>query len=228
MTQQAWGHNMATRPPVEDTVNRNPAGTDPTSNQGRYETANAAYTDSYEHKLNQMYINQMYDFDVNTRPIIDQLEDESQSTSIVDNSRAMSEQLGEKTASITERQLGYGMGGTLASRRASIGTQQAHDVSKARTAVMTQAHTDQRNQQQAARTELMGIAEQLQSSGTASMSQAYAAKNQRNQAYKSAKKGFMSQAGAVVGGVIGGIYGGPAGASAGAGIGGAAGGAIGG
>ncbi len=92
---------------------------------------------------------------------------------------------------------------------------------------MTQAHDDQRNRQQAARTELMSISEQLQQSGQASMSQAYMAKNQREQAYKSAKTGFMSQAGAVVGGVIGGIYGGPAGASAGAAVGSAAGGAMG-
>lgn len=217
------------RPPVEDEVNRNPNGADAGSSSSLYDEASSNYTDSYEHKLNQMYINQMHDYDTSTKPIIDQLEDEAQSTSIVDESRRMSGQLGEKTAAITERQLGYGMGGTLASRRSSIGSQQAHDVSKARNAVMTQAHSDQRNQQQAARTELMSIAEQLQTSGTASMSQAYAAKNQRDQAYKSAKKGFMSQAGSVVGGVIGGIYGGgPAGAAAGSAVGGAAGGAIGG
>lgn len=182
----------------------------------------------YEQKLNDIYRGQMEDYRQNTLPIIDQLEAETTDTSIVDNSRRISGQLKAKTAEMTERQLGYSMGGTLAARRASIADGQNHSVTKARNAVMTRAHTDQRNKQQAARTELMGISEQLQQSGTASLSQAYAAKNQREQAYKAAKGGFMSQVGSVAGGAIGFFVGGPMGAAAGASLGGAAGGAIGG
>lgn len=183
---------------------------------------------NYEQKLNDMYRAQLKDYEKNTLPIIDQLEDETTDTSIVDNSRRLSSQLEEKTAGISERQLGYSMGDTLASRRAAMANNQNHAVAKSRNTVMTQAHTDQRNKQQAARTELMGIAEQLQQSGTASLSQAYAAKNRREQAYRAAKGGFMSQVGAIAGGAIGFFAGGPMGAAAGAGIGGSVGGAIGG
>lgn len=183
---------------------------------------------SYERQLNEMYRAQLKDYEKNTLPIIDQLEDETTDTSIVDNSRRLSSQLKEKTAGISDRQLSYSMGSTLASRRAAITSNQNHAVAKSRNAVMTQAHADQRNKQQAARTELMGIAEQLQQSGTASLSQAYAAKNQREQAYKAAKGGFMSQLGAVAGGAIGFAVGGPMGAAAGASLGGSAGGVIGG
>lgn len=221
---------MATRPAVEDGRNKTKDGTGQVnSSNGNNPLAAAAdnYTNTYEYRLNKMYQSQILDYNKNTVPIIDQLVDETTSTQIVDSSRRLSEQLQGKTEEMTQRQLGYSMGGTLASRQASLTNNQRHSVTKARNAVMTQAHDDQRNRQQAARTELMSISEQLQQSGQASMSQAYMAKNQREQAYKSAKTGFMSQAGAVVGGVIGGIYGGPAGASAGAAVGSAAGGAMG-
>ncbi len=178
----------------------------------------------YEAELERMYQNQITDYEQNTLPIINDLMDEAESTSIVDRSRSLSENLKAKTTEVANRQLGYSMSGQLASQRKAISRGQNRTVAASRSATMTQAYEDQRVKQQAARTQLMSISEQLQSSGTASMSQAYQAKEQRDAAYKAAKGGFMSQVGAVAGGVIGGVFGGPAGAS----IGGAAGGMIGG
>ena len=182
----------------------------------------------YEAELERMYQNQITDYEQNTLPIINDLLDESESTSIVDRSRQLSADLSAKTSEVASRQLGYSMGGQLASQRNALARSQNRTVAASRSATMTQAYEDQRVKQQAARTQLMSISEQLQSSGTASMSQAYQAKEQRDAAYKAAKGGFMSQVGAVAGGVIGGVIGGPMGAAAGASIGGAAGGMIGG
>ena len=182
----------------------------------------------YEAELERMYQNQITDYEQNTLPIINDLLDESESTSIVDRSRQLSADLNAKTSEVASRQLGYSMGGQLASQRNALARSQNRTVAASRSATMTQAYEDQRVKQQAARTQLMSISEQLQSSGTASMSQAYQAKEQRDAAYKAAKGGFMSQVGAVAGGVIGGVFGGPMGAAAGASIGGAAGGMIGG
>lgn len=182
----------------------------------------------YEAELERMYQNQITDYEQNTLPIINDLLDESESTSIVDRSRQLSADLNAKTSEVASRQLGYSMGGQLASQRNALARSQNRTVAASRSATMTQAYEDQRVKQQAARTQLMSISEQLQSSGTASMSQAYQAKEQRDAAYKAAKGGFMSQVGAVAGGVIGGVIGGPMGAAAGASIGGAAGGMIGG
>ncbi|MEH6729241.1 MAG: hypothetical protein V7726_01470 [Pseudoalteromonas distincta] len=182
----------------------------------------------YEAELERMYQNQITDYEQNTLPIINDLLDESESTSIVDRSRQLSSGLNAKTSEVASRQLGYSMGGQLASQRNALTRGQNRTVAASRSATMTQAYEDQRVKQQAARTQLMSISEQLQSSGTASMSQAYQAKEQRDAAYKAAKGGFMSQVGAVAGGVIGGVIGGPMGAAAGASIGGAAGGMIGG
>jgi hypothetical protein len=190
-------------------------------------TAAASELD-YEAELERMYQNQITDYEKNTLPIINDLMDEAESTSIVDRSRSLSENLDAKTTEVADRQLGYSMGGQLASQRNAISRGQKRTVAASRSATMTQAYEDQRVKQQAARTQLMSISEQLQSSGTASMSQAYQAKEQRDAAYKAAKGGFMSQVGAVAGGVIGGVFGGPMGAAAGASIGGAAGGMIGG
>ncbi|MBH0050716.1 MULTISPECIES: hypothetical protein [unclassified Pseudoalteromonas] len=181
---------------------------------------------SYEDSLEDMYRQQVLDYEQNTLPVVDDLVDESKSTSIVDTSRKLSDGLGEKTANTVDRQLGYSMSGQLASQSSAMDRTQTRGVATARSAVMTQAHEDQRVKQQAARTQLMSIGEQLQATGTASMSQAYQAKQQRDAAYKSAKGGFMTQVGAVAGGVIGGFVGGPMGAAAGASLGGAAGGAI--
>ena len=182
----------------------------------------------YEAELERMYQNQITDYEQNTLPIINDLLDESESTSIVDRSRQLSADLSAKTSEVASRQLGYSMGGQLASQRNALARSQNRTVAASRSATMTQAYEDQHVKQQTARTQLMSISEQLQSSGTASMSQAYQAKEQRDAAYKAAKGGFMSQVGAVAGGVIGGVFGGPAGAAAGASIGGAAGGMIGG
>lgn len=182
----------------------------------------------YEAELERMYQNQITDYEQNTLPIINDLLDESESTSIVDRSRQLSSGLNAKTSEVASRQLGYSMGGQLASQRNALTRGQNRTVAASRSATMTQAYEDQRVKQQAARTQLMSISEQLQSSGTASMSQAYQAKEQRDAAYKAAKGGFMSQVGAVAGGVIGGVIGGPMGAAAGASIGGAGGGMIGG
>ncbi|ASM49836.1 hypothetical protein PESP_a1763 [Pseudoalteromonas espejiana DSM 9414] len=182
----------------------------------------------YEAELERMYQNQITDYEQNTLPIINDLLDEAESTSIVDRSRQLSAGLNAKTSEVASRQLGYSMGGQLASQQNALARSQNRTVAASRSATMTQAYEDQRVKQQAARTQLMSISEQLQSSGTASMSQAYQAKEQRDAAYKAAKGGFMSQVGAVAGGVIGGVFGGPMGAAAGASIGGAAGGMIGG
>lgn len=181
----------------------------------------------YEGTLKKMYESQIADYEQNTLPIVQDLQDEVNSTTLVDKSRGLTDGMAAKTREITDRQSGYSMGSRLASQDNAISSAQNLNVARSNSAVMTQSYDDQRVKQQAARTQLMSISEQLQSSGTASMSQAYQAKNQRDAAYKAAKSGFMSQAGAVVGGVIGGVYGGPAGAAAGASIGGAAGSAVG-
>lgn len=186
----------------------------------------AAETADYEQNLRDMYQNQISDYEKNTLPMIESLQKEAESTKLVDKTRELANGLDARTREVTDRQLGYSMGGQLASQRGAMDSRRNLAVGRANSASVTQSYEDQRNKQQAARTQLMSISEQLQSSGTASMSQAYQAKTQRDEAYKAANSGFMSQAGAVAGGVIGGFFGGPWGASAGAAIGGAAGGAL--
>lgn len=185
----------------------------------------AAETADYEQNLRDMYQNQISDYEKNTLPMVESLQKEAESTKLVDKTRELANGLGDRTREVTDRQLGYSMGGQLASQRGAMDSRQNLAVGRANSASVTQSYDDQRNKQQAARTQLMSISEQLQSSGTASMSQAYQAKTQRDEAYKAANSGFMSQAGAVAGGVIGSFFG-PWGASAGAAIGGAAGGAL--
>lgn len=186
----------------------------------------AAETADYEQNLRDMYQNQISDYEKNTLPMVQSLQKEAESTKLVDKTRELANGLDARTREVTDRQLGYSMGGQLASQRGAMDSRRNLAVGRANSASVTQSYEDQRNKQQAARTQLMSISEQLQSSGTASMSQAYQAKTQRDEAYKAANSGFMSQAGAVAGGVIGGFFGGPWGASAGAAIGGAAGGAL--
>lgn len=185
----------------------------------------AAETADYEQNLRDMYQNQILDYEKNTLPMVESLQKEAESTKLVDKTRELANGLDARTREVTDRQLGYSMGGQLASQRGAMDSRQNLAVGRANSASVTQSYDDQRNKQQAARTQLMSISEQLQSSGTASMSQAYQAKTQRDEAYKAANSGFMSQAGAVAGGVIGSFFG-PWGASAGAAIGGAAGGAL--
>ena len=190
--------------------------------------ARAVNGDEYEQSLENMYRQQIVDYEQNTLPIINDLKDDTTSTSIIDRSRELSADLGEKTRQTTERQLGYSMGGQLASQRKAISRSTTQGVAKARSSVMTQAHEDQRISRQAARTQLMSISEQLQQTGTASMSQAYQAKQQRDAAYKSAKSGFMTQVGALAGAAIGTVIAPGVGTAIGASIGGAAGGMVGG
>ncbi|WP_462167008.1 hypothetical protein [Pseudoalteromonas sp. GB43] len=109
---------MATRPAVEDGRRKTKDGTGQVnSSNGNNPLSVAAdnYTNTYEYKLNQMYQSQILDYNKNTVPIIDQLVDETTSTQIVDSSRRLSEQLQGKTEEMTQRQLGYSMGGTLVS-----------------------------------------------------------------------------------------------------------------
>lgn len=184
-------------------------------------------TGGYEWLLKDMYDSQMQDYFDYTQPMIDELQKESKSTAIVDESRRQADRLGAASAEVFDRQQGYSMGDLLPSQRAAAKKQMGREVAKGRTAMMTQAHADQRNSNQAARVQLMSISEQLQQSGTASMSQAFAAKKQRDEAYKGARKGFASQALGAVGAVVGGYYGGAYGATAGASIGSTVGSAIG-
>jgi hypothetical protein len=182
----------------------------------------------YEANLTKMYAQQLENYDKFTKPLVDDLSKDSTSTEVIDRARENAGKLGAKATEMTNRQQSYTMSTLLPSQRAAQKASIGLGAARGQTAAITQGHMQQQSDRQAARVQLMQISEQLQSTGSASMSQAVSQKNQRDAAYKAAKGGFMSQIGAIAGGAIGFMAGGPAGAAAGAGIGSGVGSAVGG
>ncbi len=184
--------------------------------------------DDYEANLTSMYAQQLENYDKYTQPLIDNLMKDSSGTEVIDRARENAGKLGAKATEMTNRQQSYTMSTLLPSQRAAQKASIGLGAARGQTAAITQGHMQQQSDRQAARVQLMQISEQLQTTGSASMSQAVSQKNQRDAAHKAAKGGFMSQIGAIAGGAIGFMAGGPAGAAAGAGIGSGVGGALGG
>lgn len=183
---------------------------------------------SYEDTLRSMYRRQSQDFNQHTLPIIKQLEEEATSNETYMRGMDMAGKLPDKIDSVRRRTQEYSASGLLPSQAKNVATAQSRNVSKAQSSVVTQGWQDQVARHRAARTNLMSVAENLQSTGVAGIAQISAQKNQRDAAYRQQKSGFAGQLGAIAGGTIGFFAGGPAGASAGAAIGGSLGGAVGG
>lgn len=182
---------------------------------------------SYEQKLTDIYKRKIGNFDSYTTPIVDQLQEDSVSTDIYDRTVARAGLMGAKAKSISARVQGYSMGGILPSQKRAADKRRELGVATTSSAMITDGAVRNRENRIQSRNQLLGMAEQLESSGTASLSQALQQKQQRDAAYSSAKGGFMSQIGSLAGAGIGFMAGGPMGAMAGAGIGGGIGGAVG-
>jgi hypothetical protein len=182
---------------------------------------------SYEQTLKSMYGRQMQDYDAYTQPVIDMLEDEASSNDTYARSNEMAGKIPEQVQEISDRKQEYHASGMLPSQSNAMSNRQGRNVAKAQSSVVTQGYQNQVAKHRAARTNLMSISENLQSTGVAGLAQVTAQKNQRDAMYEKQKSGFASQIGAIAGAGIGFMAGGPAGMAAGASIGGAVGGAAG-
>lgn len=183
---------------------------------------------SYEQKLADIYKRKISNFDSYTMPIIDQLQEDSTSTDIYDRTVARAGLMGKNAKSISTRIQGYSMGGILPSQKRAADKRRELGVATTSAAMITDGAVRNRENRIQSRNQLMGMAEQLESTGTAGLSQALMQKQQRDAAHKQAKGGFMSQVGALAGAGIGFFAGGgPMGAAAGAAIGGGIGGMVG-
>lgn len=180
-----------------------------------------------EKVLAMMYQMQMQDFNDNQKPVLDMLEAEAKDTSLIEQGERQAARLGERTRSMTDRYVSSNSNSLLPSQRIAMQKKLNRDIALGEGSIITGSRDAQRLKRVAARNNIMSIAEQLQQTGTAATSGIAAQKAQRDQAAKSANKGFMGQALSIVGGVVGGIYGGPTGAQIGASAGGMIGGSIG-
>lgn len=183
---------------------------------------------NYDSIMAKMYADRLGDFNTHTKPLIDQISQEANSTEAYDRSRLDASTLGDKVNTTYQNNRNYSMDGDLPSMARLSSRRRSMATGVAQTAMITNGGMMARSNRMAARNQLMGISEQLKDTGSASMSQALQQKQQRDDAYRAAKGGFMSQVGALAGAGIGFMAGGPMGAAAGAGIGGGIGGAIGG
>jgi beta-mannanase len=181
----------------------------------------------YQRMMTQMYQQRLSQFENYVEPLMDEMEAEANSTDVLDRARDVAGNLGDKVEGIAARTESYSMDGLLPSERAAARKSRKMAVGKGKSAMITSAAASDVDRRASARAQLMQMTEQLQSTGTASISQAITQKNQRDSAYRSAKSGMMSQVGALVGAGIG-FMAGPAGAAAGAGIGASIGGIAGG
>ena len=186
-------------------------------------STNGVSESEYKSLLKNMYTKRVADFNQTTQPVIDTLYEDTKSTEIIDRAEVEASQLADRSKTTQRHVQDYDMGSLLPSQRAAQARQNSMATTKAGTAIRTKGEIDQVAQRQAARTQLLGMAEQLQSSGTASISSAMQAKRQRDAAYEQAKAQHGSQIGSIAGAAVGAI-GGPAGMAIGASLGGAAGG----
>jgi hypothetical protein len=196
---------------------------------GSSASRNRAYrsNQSYEGSLKSMYRRQRQDYDAYTQPVVDMLEDEASSNDTYARSNEMAGKIPEQVQEISDRKQEYHASGMLPSQSNAMSNRQGRNVAKAQNSVVTQGYQNQVAKHRAARTNLMSISDNLQSTGVAGIAQVTAQKNQRDAMYEKQKSGFASQLGAIAGAGIGFMAGGPAGMAAGASIGGAVGGAAG-
>ncbi len=183
---------------------------------------------SAEEELQAMYKAQLTDYQQYQKPIIDELTKEAESNAIVRLGNIQSDALGQRVRGQTERSMGMDASRLLPSQKAALDSRMSNDIRLSQGGINRSAQIAQQEHNTATRTNLMSIAESLQTTGVAGVGSAAKAQAERDAAAAKAKGGMMSQVLSIAGGVVGGIYGGPMGAQAGAALGGMAGGAMGG
>ncbi|MCL1142983.1 hypothetical protein [Shewanella gaetbuli] len=181
-----------------------------------------------EKLLQEMYRSQLTDYNQYQKPLIDALAEEAESNDIIKLGDIQAEAIGDRVRNRTERSLSMNNTNLLPSQRKALEHRLNNDLKITEGGIKRAASIAQQEHNTATRTNLMSIAESLQTTGVSGVSAAAKAKAERDAAAAKAKGGMLSQVMSIAGGVVGGIYGGPMGAQLGASLGGMAGGAIGG
>ncbi len=189
------------------------------SRGGGYISTNTDIIDP-ELEMQAIYRNQLADFKNNKEPLIDELEASLDDRSISERADYEARRLEANSQSMARR-LNTGRSGALLPSQRNA---QRKDITRATSlggaSITTTAKRTERANRVATRQQLMGIAEQLTTTGTASMAQAAEQKRQREAQNEAARRARNSQGLAMVGTVVGGVAGGPMGAALGGAIGG--------
>lgn len=201
--------------------------------EGRYkpktsQSGSSRSSSDPEKLLQDMYKSQLTDYKQYQKPLIDALAEEAESNDIIKMGDIQADAIGDRVRGRTERSLAMTSTNLLPSQRIALQHRLNNDLKITEGGIRRAAKIAQQEHNAATRTNLMSIAESLQTTGVSGVSEAAKAKAERDAAAKKAKGGMLSQVMSIAGGVVGGIYGGPMGAQLGASLGGMAGGAIGG
>ena len=166
------------------------------------------------------YKRQLQDFNENKVPMIDALEASLDDRSISERGKLEANRLEDNSQAMAARLNSGRASGLLPSQQVNQQSNITRATSLGSASINTIAKRTERSNRIATRQQLMGISEQLQNTGTASMSQAADQQRTREAQNKAASGSALSQGLGLVGTVVGGFAGGPVGAVVGGAIGG--------
>ena len=170
-------------------------------------------------ELKNMYKQQLSDFNLYQQPIIAALEDEAQTNDLTLRAEDRASGLKDRVTGVTDRNLSMSSSTLLPSQRKAMERRIDLKTKLGEGSMVTAARDSDKSRRVAARHSLMGIAEQLQNTGVANMTDVATKEYTRKRAAKNANKSLMGQALGIAGTVAGGMIGGSMGASIGGSIG---------
>ena len=192
-----------------------------------YEDKNAGNEDDAEWNLQQMYKQQLKDFDKFQAPIMEQMVKESQADHITRMGGAQADSLATRTQGRVERSIGMDSNYLLPSQRAAMQRTQHRQVAMSKAGIIRGSQLSQQEHNMAARQNAMHMAENIQTKGILGAAEVARADAERRARAQQAKGSMMAQVGSIAGAVIGTVIAPGVGTMIGASIGGGIGGATG-
>ena len=179
-----------------------------------------------EAMLESMYRGQMDVFRNYYDPLIRSLEDEAESTKIVDAAKKDAARLNDVSIGMTERTIGRSGQHLTPSQKRAVERNRKSVVSIGESTVLNNGRRNQERYRESVINDLMATSAALQTGSIDALTQITANKQRRDQAYENANSGFMSNVLGTVGAIGGFAVGGPTGAAVGGAIGTTAGGYV--
>lgn len=172
-----------------------------------------------EGQLAGMYKQQSAAFDKFYMPLMKNLEQELDSTEIIDHARKESETLAPRTAEMQQRSMSRFSDNLTPAQKAAVKRNTDRTVSIGSSMVLNQGRQSQRQYTEGVRGDVIQMGHAMQDGSAQALSTIAGRHTQRMQQYEDAKRASKGNLLSTIGTVAGGLVGGPVGAAVGGGIG---------